>query len=106
MLRMALGTGQGGMFGFLGLQLLVGIGMATGADLIILVGRIRYLPRRMHRVAGHTVSGGHLYCRTVRFMTLGTLGNSAVFLRMAGWTSLLAVLTGLLLHACRHLTVT
>ena len=32
MLRMALGTGQGGMFGFLGCQLLVGIGMATGAS--------------------------------------------------------------------------
>lgn len=65
MFRMALGAGQGRMFGFLCRQLLVRIGMATGADLFILVKRIRYLPRRMHRVAGQTVSGSHLYCRTV-----------------------------------------
>ena len=65
MIRMAFGTGQGGMLGLLDCQLIVRISVATAADFFILVKGIRYLQRCMYRMAGKTVGGGHLHCRTV-----------------------------------------
>ena len=65
MIRMAFGTGQGRMLGLLDCQLIVRISVATAADFFTLIKRIRYLRRRMHRVAGKTVSRGHLHSRAV-----------------------------------------
>ena len=65
MIRMAFGTGQGRMLSLLDCQLIVRICVATTTDFLILVKGIRYLQRCMYRMAGETVGGGHLHCRTV-----------------------------------------
>ena len=64
-LRMALGTGQGRMFGLFGCQLLVRNGMAATADLFVLVYGIGDLQRCMDRMTGQAVSGPHLDGRAV-----------------------------------------
>jgi len=106
MIRMAFRTGQGGMLGLLHSQLIVRIGMTTAADLFILVKRIGYLQRRMHRVTGQTVSGRQLGSRAVRIMTLRTLRYSAVFLGVAGRAVLLGMHAGLGLQASGNLGMT
>ena len=65
MLRMALSTGQGRMFGLFDCQLLVRNGMAATADLFVLVYGIADLQRCMDRMTGQAVSGPHLDGRAV-----------------------------------------
>jgi len=81
--RMTLGTFHNRMPCHPILQKVVGVLMATGADIAVLVLRITDGERGMNRMAGHAVRDGKLNQGAVIFMALTAFRNPAVLLGMA-----------------------